>query len=103
MTLTFSGLIVAIIIAVALTFYRGFRYKVEELGVDSDAPDNFKPLSSDGDVRRQDNTLILRLSGIMSFVNFETVMKKLHKLVNAVDKDQKRVKDKTAVCQLMQV
>ena len=79
----------ALAISIALTFYRGFRYQFVEVGVDDGGA--FKAVNEVGNIRRVGGTIILRIYGIMSFVNFESVMKKLKKSLKPLDNDEKKV------------
>ena len=79
-----SGLVLAVALSTALTFYRGFKISVHEIGVYSQHGSGiiqFKKLSESELAKRPEQAVILKLEGIMSFVNFEGIVKKLKRKI----------------------
>ena len=83
---------VAVVLSIALTIYRGFRWSLKELVMDLDEREGaFKVITEEGNFKRAQGALILELGGIVSFVNFESVVKKLNKRVEALYPEDRQV------------
>ena len=87
-------MVVAVVLSIALTIYRGFRWSLKELAMDLDEKEGtaFKAITEEGSFKRAQGALILELGGIVSFVNFESVIKKLNKRVEALYPEDRQVR-----------